>query len=262
MNAGLARGRHFHVCRQPTHKLIVQQAESILRLFPRWPIQRAGQPLRERSFPMSALHPLLLVYATYFIAAASPGPSNLAIMGVAMGQGRVQALALAMGVVTGAMFWAILAATGLSAVLATYASALLVIKVAGGIYLLYLAFKSARSALTPTQPRVAVPVAAASGPSSATLFRRGVFLHLSNPKAVLVWIAVMSLGLHVSASIWSVAMILAGCAIIGVTVFGGYALVFSTPPMVLAYRKARRGIEGVLAVFFGVAGFKLLTARI
>ncbi len=39
---------------------------------------------------------------------------------------------------------------------------------------------------------------------------------------------------------------------------GDYALLFSTPAMARAYRKARRWIEGPLAVFFGVGGLRLL----
>lgn len=206
------------------------------------------------------LNQLLLVYLTYLIATASPGPSNMAIMGVAMSEGRRPALALALGVVTGSMFWAVLAATGISAVLATYAGALEAIKLAGGLYLLFLAYKSARSALT------AKPVQARSSAAGQThdylqLYRRGVLLHLFNPKAVLAWIAIMSLGLRPDAPAYTFPLIVAGCAGLGIVVFCLYALIFSTEPMVRGYQKARRGIEGVLAIFFGVAGIKLLLSR-
>lgn len=67
---------------------------------------------------------IALVYGTYIVATASPGPSNMAIMGTAMRDGRLPALALTAGVITGSLFWAILAATGMSAVLAAYAQAL------------------------------------------------------------------------------------------------------------------------------------------
>lgn len=72
---------------------------------------------------------LLLVYAAYIIAVASPGPSNMRIMGVAMDQGRRAALILAAGVVTGSVFWGMMAATGVSALLARYAEALIVLKI-------------------------------------------------------------------------------------------------------------------------------------
>ncbi|WP_338405350.1 LysE family transporter, partial [Achromobacter xylosoxidans] len=59
---------------------------------------------------MNASH-LAMVYGTYLIATASPGPSTMAIMATAMRDGRGPALALAAGVVTGSLFWALLAAT-------------------------------------------------------------------------------------------------------------------------------------------------------
>ena len=55
---------------------------------------------------------------------------------------------LALGVATGSFTWAVLTVLGLSALLATYAAALTVIKIAGGFYLLWLAYKSLKSALS------------------------------------------------------------------------------------------------------------------
>ena len=86
-------------------------------------------------------------------------------------------------------------------------------------------------------------------------------MHLGNPKSVLAWIALMTLGLGPDASWRSVAVILGGCAVLSITIFCGYAVVFSTAPMVRLYRRARRWIEGVLAVFFGFAGMRLLLSR-
>ncbi len=56
-------------------------------------------------------------------------------------------------------------------------------------------------------------------------------------------------------------MIVVGCAMFGILVFGGYALVFSTPPMARAYQKGRRWIESTLSAFFGYAGIRLLLSR-
>ena len=198
-----------------------------------------------------------LAYAAYVIAAASPGPSNMAIMGAAMSRGRRAALALTAGVVTGSWTWAVLAATGIAAVLSTYAQALLYIKIAGGLYLLHLALKAARSAMAPAP---AEATAAVDGRRSEfrSLYRRGLLLHVGNPKAILGWIATMSLGLQPGGPPYMPFAILLGCAVLSVVIFGGYAMLFSTPAMARAYRKARRWIEGTLAVFFGAAGLRLL----
>ncbi len=210
---------------------------------------------------MSAdLHHLLMVYTAYVIAAGSPGPSNMRIMGVAMNQGRRAALVLAAGVVSGSIFWGVMAATGVSAVLTRYAEALIVLKILGGLYLLYLAFKAGRSALA-SNDRVAGETTADEALSGASLYQRGLLMHLTNPKSILAWIALVTLGLGPESSWHTLVVILGGCAVLSVTIFCGYAIVFSTAPMVRMYRRARRWIEGVLAVFFGMAGLRLLMSR-
>lgn len=200
---------------------------------------------------------IALVYGTYIVATASPGPSNMAIMGTAMRDGRLPALALTAGVITGSLFWAILAATGMSAVLAAYAQALFVIKIFGGVYLLYLAFRAGRSAMKPVSDFVSVDTGRAT-PRYRALYRQGLLMHIGNPKAIMAWIAIMSLGFREDAPAGMLPAIIGGCAILGVIVFGSYALLFSTASMITLYTRLRRWIESVLSVVFAAAGLKLL----
>lgn len=203
---------------------------------------------------------LLLVLAVYVIGAASPGPSNMRIMGVAMHQGRRPALMLAFGVISGSFFWGGMAATGISAILTTFAQAIIALKIVGGAYLLFLSIKAARSAFT-TDEHMSKNGATAASVSGFKLYKQGLMMHLANPKALLGWVATMTLGLGPQASTMTVVVTLACCAVLSITIFGGYALLFSTAPMVRAYRRARRGIEATLAIVFGVAGINLLFSR-
>ncbi|MDR2334794.1 MAG: LysE family translocator [Burkholderiaceae bacterium] len=201
-----------------------------------------------------------LIYGTYLIATASPGPSNMAIMGTAMRDGRRPALALAAGVVTGSLFWAILAATGISAVLTAYAQALVALKIAGGLYLLWLAFCASQSAMK-QNPNTDGVGTTCEVPRYRSLYQRGVLMHISNPKAIMSWVAIISLGVRHDAPAEGVAVIVGGCVLLGILVFGGYAIVFSTASTIAFYAKLRRWIEGVLSVVFAVAGLKLLALR-
>jgi threonine efflux protein len=88
-----------------------------------------------------------------------------------------------------------------------------------------------------------------------------LLMHLTNPKAILSWIATMTMGLGPGATTSTVAIILAGCAVLSVTIFGGHAVVFSTVSMVRAYQQPRCWIEGTLAAVFPGAGLRLLFAR-
>ncbi|MFA5968421.1 MAG: LysE family translocator [Sphingomonas sp.] len=202
---------------------------------------------------------IALVYATYLLATASPGPSNMAIMATAMRDGRGPALALAAGVISGSLFWAILAATGIFAVLAAYADALFVIKILGGVYLLYLAFRAGRSAMGEASDALRTQTSQPT-PRYYRLYRQGILMHIGNPKAVLAWIAIMSLGLQHDAPAGVLPAIIVGCALLGIFVFGGYAVLFSTAPMIALYGRLRRWIEGGLCALFAVAGLKLLAS--
>ncbi len=212
---------------------------------------------------MSSITPYLpqlaMAWAAYFIAVASPGPAIMAIISASVNSGRSGGMALAMGVMTGSVIWATLAALGLSALLATYGHALIVLKIAGGLYLFYLAYKALKSALA--------GAALAEGESHAApadlsrLYWAGLMVHLTNPKAVFVWLALVSLGLPHYAPFWITPFFILVCFAIGAATTIGFALVFSLKPVLAAYHKARRGIEGAMAAFFGFAGFKLITAQ-
>ena len=203
---------------------------------------------------------IALVYGTYLVATASPGPSNMAIMATAMRDGRLPALALAAGVITGSLFWAILAATGISAVLSAYAQALFVIKIFGGVYLLYLAFRAGKSALKPVSDFAKTDAGYAT-PCYRSLYRQGILMHIGNPKAIMAWIAIMSLGFREDAPAGMLPAIVGGCAFLGIIVFGGYAVLFSIASMIALYARLRRWIEGVLSAVFAVAGLKLLALQ-
>ncbi|TDV05514.1 LysE family translocator [Paraburkholderia caballeronis] len=199
---------------------------------------------------------LLLACTAYLVGTASPGPGNLAIMSVAASHGRKAALAFALGVVSGSMFWATVATLGVSAALVAWSRFVVAIRLFGGLYLLWLAFRSGRAALVAD---VATVSAAGRVETLRRLYSRGALLHLTNPKAVLVWVSIVALSSNGAGS--TQAAVVPGCVVIGCLVFGGYALLFSMDSARRLYRRTRRAMEGCLAVVFGVAGIRLLASR-
>ncbi|MEE9453707.1 MAG: LysE family translocator [Paracoccaceae bacterium] len=202
---------------------------------------------------------ILLAYSAFLLAIASPGPNILAVIGTSMSVGRPSGVSLALGVASGSFTWAILTVFGLSAILATYASALLFIKVFGGAYLLWLAYKSFKSAAS----RHDIEAKELSGGvrSPFGYFKRGYIIQMTNPKAALAWIAIISLGLKEGAPLWVGAVIVLGTFILSITIHILYAVLFSTPAMVHIYGKSRRAIQVTLGSFFAFAGLRLLTSR-
>lgn len=202
---------------------------------------------------------ILLAYSAFLLSIMSPGPNILAIMGTSMSMGRKSGTALALGVGTGSFCWASLTVAGLSALLASYAAALTAIKIVGGLYLLWLAYKAFRSA-TSAQEIAATRLA---GPNRGPYgyYLRGFTIQMTNPKAALAWIAIISLGLQANAPLWVGLAIVIGTSSLSLLIHCLYAVAFSTAPMVRLYGKARRWIQGALGTFFCVAGLKLLLSR-
>lgn len=84
---------------------------------------------------------------------------------------------------------------------------------------------------------------------------------MTNPKAALTWIAIMSLGLQNDAPGWVGLVIVAGTTILSILIHLLYAIAFSTPVMMKFYLRSRRVIQAMLGTFFAFAGVRLLTAR-
>lgn len=203
---------------------------------------------------------LAVAWTAYFVAVVSPGPATLALAATSMTSGRAAGVSLAAGVYTGSFIWACLTSAGLAAILTAYAGVLTLLKIVGGLYLLWLAWKSFRSAVKTD----AVHLAELAGRrlTRRQLYLKGLTIHLTNPKAILSWLSLLSLGMPPGAPTSIMAVFIGGCLAIGCTCFIGLAVLFSTGPVRRGYTRARRYIDGFVAVFFAAAGVKLLTARI
>lgn len=208
----------------------------------------------------SVLFGILAAYGAYLLATISPGPANLAIMATAMRNGRRAGLQLAAGVVLGSLTWGVLAAAGLSALLATYADVTTYIRLVGGAYLLWLAYRSFKSAWG-THAKLPQTDGRGAGGTGWRFFGQGLTIHLTNPKAIVAWIAIIAIGVSPEAPFWVSFVIVGGCWLMGVMIFGGYALLFSTNQMSGLYARARRWIETGAGLGFGAAGVGLIVSQ-
>jgi threonine/homoserine/homoserine lactone efflux protein len=200
---------------------------------------------------------VLLAYTAFAVGVASPGPSVLAVMGTAMTQGRARALALAAGVVCGSLCWGLSAAFGLAALMERWSGALAVVKMIGGLYLLWMAWQAARKVRGAAGAIAATPVLE----GYARTCGRGLAMHLTNPKSIVVWLSVVSLALPAGARQADALAFVISCAAISASIFCCYALAFSTDAARRAYRAGERWVNTVLAGVFAYAGVRMLLAR-
>ncbi len=197
------------------------------------------------------LESIIPIALAFFIVTVSPGPANIAVATVAMSSGRRNGLFFGLGLSIGLAFWGIIAATGLGIVLQASEVALFFLKILGGGYLLWLAYQSARLAIKPVGKIL-------KAQNNGRWFYRGLILNLSNPKAVVAWMAALSMGLGGESSISHVFFATSICILLGFLNYAGYALAFSLSGMMSVYQRFRRWVDGLVAGLFAIAGLGLI----
>lgn len=207
---------------------------------------------------MDYLPHILTAYGVFLLGIMSPGPNVLAVMGISMGVSRKAGLAAGLGMGTGTLIWSSLSVMGLTVVLSTFAELSLILKIAGGSYLIWLGVKSLRAALRGGELQLRK---AEGAQSFARYYRRGFLIQMSNPKAALFWLSIMSLVLQPGAPVWVGLAIIAGTTTLSLTWHGSLALLFSTRLVLAFYRRARRAIDAVLGAFFMVIGGRILLSH-
>lgn len=209
--------------------------------------------------PHAEISPLLLGWGAYVAATASPGPGVLTIIETAVSQGRKAGLARAFGVLSGSMTWALLTTLGFSALIQAAPGSLMLIRVAGGLYLLWLSWGMARRAL---KREGASNGPAPSRHSLRQHYAKGYGVHLTNPKALMAWIMLTSLALPPQAGWKHTVVFVVGCLMLGMMIFAGFALLFSVPAIHGAYLRQRRPLEMGASIFFAYAGLMLLRSAL
>ncbi|HET7809219.1 MAG TPA: LysE family translocator [Steroidobacteraceae bacterium] len=136
---------------------------------------------------MLGIHHYSLFIATAIVLVLTPGQDTFFILGRSLASGRSAGIAAALGITCGSVIHTLLAALGLSALLATSPYAFMAVKLAGAGYLVYI---GVRALLSRTQ---ALPGAdAARGDDGYwPAFRQGVVTNLLNPKVALFFLALM-----------------------------------------------------------------------
>jgi threonine/homoserine/homoserine lactone efflux protein len=186
-----------------------------------------------------------------------PGPTLLIVIGYSIAHGRRVHLPLVAAVALGDSTALVLSLLGLGTVLAASAMAFSVLKWAGGLYLLYLAWRMLRSGIS-VPPDI---------PEQATKSAWGIFAHTYavtalNPKGIVFFVAFMPQFLDGArpaalqlAVMGSTFVLLASCNA------ALYARFASTAQRAFASPRAQRRFNLAGALLLGSAGVWALIAR-
>ena len=133
---------------------------------------------------------LLLAWSIQAMGILSPGPSVALILGVATSRGRLPSVVTAFGVACGSIVLAVATVVGVTAILAQVAELMTVLRFAGAAYLAWLALKAFRNAAS--TPKLVVDRIGRESAWRTGL--AGFVLQISNPKAIMFWLVIASVG--------------------------------------------------------------------
>lgn len=135
---------------------------------------------------MFGIHDLWLFIISGILLNITPGPDTLFIMAKSASQGWKAGIAASLGICSGVYVHVFAAAFGLSALLATSATAFTVVKLVGAAYLIYLGCLSLRQ---PALPYPLTELSTQSKQSLMAIYRQGFLTNMLNPKVALFFLA-------------------------------------------------------------------------
>lgn len=202
---------------------------------------------------METLAPFITYSLALGIAAIIPGPGIAALVGHALG-GKLKSSAFFLaGIALGDLAYLTIAVIGLAALAKSFAGALIILKLLGGGYLLYLAYVFWTSEIKTSK------LETQRGQSWYSAMLTGFAVTIGNPKAIIFYMAllpnVLDLG-SVTFIDWSALALLTIFIIF--TALAPYALLAAKARAVLSQPKSLKRLNRFAATFIGGAGTFIL----
>lgn len=204
--------------------------------------------MRNYGSSMTAL--LLQVGIAWLVQVMLPGPNFLVVSQQAARHGRRSAILTVLGISTGAAIWATSALVGFAAVMATSGSLLGVLRVVGGLVIVWFGLRlfKPRADQAPT----------AESPASRSAYVRGIVTSLSNPKAAVYFASLFVAAIPSEVSRSAGLLVVLTIAVVSIAWYGTVAFVLSNEHARAVYARAATAIDRVAGVIFVVLGGRLV----
>ncbi len=200
---------------------------------------------------MIPLHNFLLYCILYAIAIATPGPGIFSIVARALGSGFKATIPACLGVTMGDLILMTVTAFGLALAAQAMGQLFLIIKLAGGLYLIFLGYKYWTA---PVSEQMEIP------PESASRgFLTQLGITLSNPKAIAFFVALQPTAIDLSKlTFLGYLELVAATLVLIPAITMGYAAMAARLKEFVASVKARRRINKGAGLVMAGAGIAIM----
>jgi threonine/homoserine/homoserine lactone efflux protein len=199
----------------------------------------------------SDLLTLVSIGLIQLLAVISPGPSFLITARTAVAHSRLDGFKVALGLGAGTVIWSSAALLGLNAVFHAVPVLFMAMKVAGALFLLYIAFMIFRHAVEPL--KIEGGADAAGHP-----FVKGFLTQIANPKVAVFFGSIFIAMLPAQVPLWMTLALIFIVSFNEVWWYSAVSLFFGSGPVRAFYLKAKRWIDRVTGLFLGALGLRLL----
>jgi threonine/homoserine/homoserine lactone efflux protein len=199
----------------------------------------------------SDLLPLLSIGLIQLLAVISPGPSFLITARTAVAQSRMDGVKVALGLGAGTVVWSTAALLGLNAVFHAVPVLFMGMKIAGALFLLYIAYMIFRHAAEPLKIE-------GGGGAAGSPFVKGFLTQIANPKVAVFFGSIFIAMLPAQVPLWMTLALIAIVSFNEVWWYSVVALFFGAGPVRSFYLKAKVWIDRVTGLFLGALGLRLL----
>ena len=213
---------------------------------------------------MDTLSTVLNIALIWSIAAATPGPNFVLTARAATGHSRRLALATAAGIASGTLIWGLAGFFGISALFAAAPWLYLSLKVAGGLYLIYLGLRLIVNSVrrpAPSNTKTASPGAIHSRRSVGGAWRLGLLTNLTNPKTAMFVTSLFATTMPAEPEIllgFLAAAVMTGVSLIW---YGAVAWVFASAVVAGWYGRATKLIDRAAGGIFVLFGARMVLDR-
>jgi threonine/homoserine/homoserine lactone efflux protein len=208
------------------------------------------------------IHDFALFVAAGLLLNITPGPDMAYIAARGANGGFAAGFAATLGITAGCVVHTFAAAVGLSALLATSATAFAVVKWCGAAYLLYAGIRLLAASVRPGAAR-GEPSALTAAPA-AKIFREAFVINVFNPKVALFFLAFLPQFIDASAPSKALAFIALGCVFNFNSLFVNVSVAWLAARLghgVRASAAAKRRLSGAVGALFVALAARLALAE-
>jgi amino acid exporter len=203
---------------------------------------------------MDPLHAITLTIGLFVLTFFNPGANLFVVVQTSLASGSRAGMLTGLGVALGDAIYSGLGLFGMATLITQCEGIFSFIKVVGGLYLLWFAYKSMNKQTAPYSPALQQPL---SAPWYA-FFRRGLITDLSNPQTVLFFISIFSVTLSAETPTWAKMSAWLGIVLSSVIWRVFLSQAFSLPAVRRSYASMQRVASRVIGVVIGAFGIKLI----